>query len=178
MVEITALLVKILAIVTALMGMQTTLDARVGVLEHNAPAQSITFGSASSASIVNGCQDVNGVTSCSFATVGSVASSTCSFRLPGATSTVRYAAAKITNSGGAVGMGEWGWSRDVMSTTTSLGFGTYSATIPAVIVASTTAAASLNPATVLPPGGYLVFKVGSSTPTGMSVRCSAEVTQI
>ena len=139
-----------------------------------------TFGAASSPALGNdGCMDLNGTTKCFYGTAFTAASTTCTFRLPGATSTLQTAAAMVTNARGTVNYGEWGWSRDVMATSTSLGGGVISATLHTVIVASSTGGVSQNTtALVLPPGGYLVFKQGSTTPTGVTGRCSAEVQTI
>lgn len=134
------------------------------------------FGSATSPSVINGCQEINGTTICDYGSAFTTASTTCAFKLPSATSTLQSAAARIANPQGTANIGEWGYSRtDSFSTTTSLGFALISATLQTIIVASSTGTTNLNPVNALPPGGWLVFKTGSTTPTGVTGRCSAEI---
>src|SRR5437763_111271 len=79
------------------------------------------LGTASSPSVSNGgCLDLNGTTVCYFGSSWMTASTSCAFKLPSATSTLKYAAAQIKNQQGTVNLGEWGYSQtDRFSTTTS-----------------------------------------------------------
>ncbi len=143
------------------------------------PASEPKLGSASSPSVINGCMEINDTTVCYYGSAWAVASTSCQFKLPSATSSVTFAAAYPKTMGGTANFGEWGYSKDVMSTTTSLGSGTISATVQTVISASSSPGWTVNNVTaMLPPGGYLVFKQGSTTPTGVTGRCSASVQTI
>ncbi len=139
-----------------------------------------TFGASSAPSLVNGCLELNGTTECFYGSAWAQAASTsCSFKLPGATTTLQFAAAQVRNQQGTANYGEWGWSYGIMATSTSLGGGAISATLNTVIVASSTGNSpnNVNPVYVLPPGGYLTFKQGSTTNTQVG-RCSAQVQTI
>ena len=139
----------------------------------------VSLGAASSPALNNdGCMDLNGVTKCYYSSAWAVASTSCMFKLPGATTTLQFATAQVGNARGTANVGEWGWSYGVMATTSSFGVYAISATVQTVIVASSTGSVGVNPNTVLPPNAYLVFKQGSTTPTGVTGRCSAEVATI
>lgn len=134
------------------------------------------LGSASSPSVVNGCMEVNGQNLCFYSQRMANASTTCSFRAQ-ATSTVVSAAAKVTNAFGGSFDVAWGTSVSPNATTTSLGYkiaaiasdqGTFVATSSLYAPGGTIE----DPTTVLGPGQYLNFKVGSTSPT-VQGSCSA-----
>jgi len=175
--QVLALLLQVLQIVTALMGHVQTQEHRIAALERgNVAVVSETFAAASAPALVNGCQEINGTTICSYGSAWKAASTTCVFKLPNATSTLVAAVSRTINPQGTANFGEWGYNRvGDSSTSTSLGFAPISATIQTSISASTTGSSPLNLNSVLPPNGYLVFKQGSTTPTGVTGRCSAQV---
>lgn len=150
-----------------------------GLFMPDESSQAPKLGGSSAPSLVNGCLDLGSTQACFYGSAWSVASTSCSFKLPSASSTLMLAVAQIRNQQGTANFGEWGWSKDLMSTSTSLGSGALSSTVNTVLMASSTGGYSqINPATILPPGGYLTFKQGSTTPTGVTGRCSAEVVTI
>lgn len=135
------------------------------------------FGSASSPPVNGDCMEVNGVNHCYYSSAFNPASSTCQFKMPAATSTIEIATATMTNGRGTVLFGEWGKSRDVNSTSTSLGFGSIGATAQygTIIASSTGLLLNVNPVFVVNANSYLTFKVGSTSPS-YTGKCIAEVT--
>jgi hypothetical protein len=111
-----------------------------------------------------------------------VASTTCSFKSPAATTSLRFAAAKVTKSStGATLQYEWGKSSSPNATTSSFGIGTIVSAGQGTITASTTNAntgPNVDQLTVIAPNTYLNLKVGSSTPTDESGVCDAELTAL
>lgn len=131
-------------------------------------------GSASSPSIVSGCQTINGATSCYFQQNMASASTTCSFPIT-ATSSLDFAGAKFTNTYGGSFVVEWGKASNRYSTTTTLGYapGISSGSLGTFIATSTSADIN-DESGILSPGTYLDFKVGSSSPT-LQGTCSAVI---
>lgn len=130
-----------------------------------------TLGSASSPSVVGGCMDVNGVVSCSYrSAMAKQASTTCMFRSPAATSSLRMASALFVTSTSSMQV-EWGTSANIQATTTRLGYGTTSAGGQGTILASSSPAtfSAVDDLTVIPPSNYVSLKIGSGNvgiPTG------------
>lgn len=146
----------------------------LGIHQMDVPADQ-SLGSASSPSVVNGCQNINGVTVCFYNQAMRAASTTCSFKTPSATTTLVAAAAKVTNSYGSSFDVQWGKAADAYSTTTSLGHGAgVSSGDVGTFVATSTFTDIENPTTVLAPNTYLNFKIGSSSPT-VNGSCSAQL---
>lgn len=136
------------------------------------------LGSASSPSVVDGCMEVNGVTTCYRSASMSNASTTCALRAPTATSTVSLATAKFTNTFGGSFDLEIAKAANIYATTTRLGYASAAVTsgsIGSFIVATSTApnAIGVDQAFVVAPSTYVNFKVGSSSPT-LRGTCNAE----
>lgn len=141
-------------------------------------------GSASSPSVINGAMEINGVTTYFYSSKMANASTTCSQRSPrNATTTLRYAAAKFTNTYGGSFDVQWGTDpNSAFATTTSFGY--KAAAIASGDVGSFVASTSpLSTATLedpyylLAPGTWVNFKIGSSSPT-LAGTCSWEFESI
>lgn len=135
-----------------------------------------TLGAAGSPAINNdGCGEFNGVTHCYYRSAFTRASTTCQFNLPSASSTLIAAVAMVTNARGTATVGEWGVSKDINSTSTSLGYRVLAAGVYGTITASSSGfTTNVDTANVLPANGKLAFKIGSTTPTTQGI-CVAEV---
>lgn len=119
-----------------------------------------------------------GVATYKFVDTMEVASTTCSIQSPAATSSLRYAFARVSsNATGATTQYEWGKSASPNATTTSLGLhitGLASAA-QGVIIASTTNTVLIDDNTVFAPNQYLNLKIGSSSPNStLAGNCYAE----
>lgn len=135
------------------------------------------LGAASSPAVVEGCMEISGGKLCTYGQKMTNASTTCSFKLPStASTTLVAAAASITNSfGGGFGV-EWGRGATAYATTTSLGYrpGAIASGDKGTFTASTTPLDMEDEDFVLAPGGYLNFKIGSTSPT-IAGYCYAQV---
>lgn len=136
------------------------------------------LGSASSPSVVDGCMEVSGVTTCYRSASMNNASTTCALRSPAATSTLAVATAKFTNTFGGTFDFEVGKGTNIYATTTRLGYASAavsSGSIGSFIVATSTApgAIGVDQNFVVAPSTYVNFKVGSSSPT-LRGTCNAE----
>ena len=144
---------------------------------HSTVVQTIV-GSSSGPAVVDGCMEVNGVTTCSYKQTTAIASTTCAFRSPAATSTLLSAVANVrVSSIGALMQYEWGKSALKNATTTSLGLDSIAGGAQGTLNASTTVAQGLATTdvartTTIAPNSYIALKIGSSTPTTQSGSCA------
>lgn len=157
------ILVGIVVAVVVLVGASLVLPSEVRTV-----VEKITVGSASSPSVVGGCMEVNGVTSCYDSQVPRAATSTaitnatfCSFKIQ-ATSTLVVATLKGTNDGYANTF-EIGMANDHLATTTRLGWLTVGSGLPFEMVASTSVRATGLVEGILIPGDFVNFKVATGT---------------
>lgn len=132
--------------------------------------------SASSPSVVNGCMEVSGVTTCYYRQAFAAASTTCAFAAPDiGSSTLVYAGANWTETDAPSTVAEWGIGNTAYATTTSLGGTTaVGANGDYTVTASTTAVNILEDIRVVSQVNFVNFKVGSSSPAGRTGGfCSA-----
>ena len=131
-------------------------------------------GASSGPSIIDGCMDVNGTQVCAVTKAFSAASTTCSFPIRLASSTLVRATARATNLQGDTLFVGWGKAQNAFSTTTGLGEAV--GVTGGTFVASSTpqgtyTPSSKNPASHFTAGDFLNFKVGSTSFSGTGV-CS------
>lgn len=131
-------------------------------------------GSASSPSVVDGCMEVNGVTTCSYSQGMKLASTTCSFKAPAlASSTLISASASWTDLAGGGYSAEWGKAfNSAFATSTTLGNLNTLATASGdyYFSASTTAATQNEASTNFATTDYLNLKLGSTSPSALTLR--------
>lgn len=121
-----------------------------------------------------------GVRTYNYSMAMTVASTTCSFVTPAATSTLTFAAARVDQSSiGATLVYAWGKDpTSAYATTTSLGTATLTTGARGVILATTTQVTSIDDKIVFGPSQNLNFKVGSSTPTTQSGTCYVQFIEL
>lgn len=131
-----------------------------------------SLGGASSPAVVDGCMEVNGVTTCSYQQSMRNASTTCAFKAPiDRKSVLIHSSVSVTDIFGGSYYVEFGKDTKIDATTTSL---TVSGVISAAatVIASTSPAASTNPGIVFAAGSFLNIKLASSSPT-VTGTCTA-----
>lgn len=151
----------------------------------NKPASGVTtvynqpqdLGGASSPNINGGCVDLNGVVTCYATRSMTVASSTvCSVQSPSATSTLLYASAEVASTSATAAYLEFGRGTSYFATTTLIGSATISANVKGAtyVVATTTSsgAATVDGAYVVPASNYVVVRSGGTT--GLGGTCKFE----
>ena len=141
-------------------------------------------GSASSPSVIGGCMDINGVQHCTARVGMTNASTTCSMKLPPATSTLAVFTAHFSNPRGdlkaELGVGTK-QSGDLAATTTRVAIWSVLDATAVTVVATSGAQIVPNELTdlILPPNQYLNVRVASSSDTMvMQGTCSMEVITI
>lgn len=175
MTELIVIVTKLLAVCTTLIGLYTSLDARVAVVEHKIQNQtSGVFGFAAGPDMFSpdGCTSVNGAKTCfNHVTVRQASSTLCSIKSPTASSTLAdFPQASFTGNAYANGF-TWGWATTAFATTTALARLDNVSTAAPAIVATTSQTATIGGGVdgVIPPNTWINLRLStSSANTGMT----------
>ena len=133
------------------------------------------LGSASSPSVVGGCLDVNGVVKCSFSQGAMMASTTCAFPLPSATTTLTFLDLRVASSSRGATTIEFGKAVARMATTTLFGTAYVLADgAQGTINASTTLNSAIDGTVVMAPNNWVNVKTGGGIVGGNGSACKLE----
>ena len=134
------------------------------------PVQNVTnqvLGAAGGSTFNQNDLTVGGVTEFKYSISMLVASGTpCAIQSPNATSTLRYAAARVASTSASAVFFEYGKATTAFATTTLLGTGSLAANTPGTLVASTTLT-GIDPTGTFSPNQWLVLKGGNSQVGGV-----------
>lgn len=145
------------------------------------PKTAPTLGALTGPDIPSSYLNWGGVRTWQYSQAMALASTTCSFQSPAATSTLTFAGARVSAAPLGTNQYEWGIGATAYATTTSLGRGLIGSGAQGTVLASTTNAHTgdnVDQETVLAPNTYVNLKVGTSTPTGQTGNCYARFTDL